>query len=137
MAERKKKSRDDEKLEKEEAGAELEPEVELEEEEKAKEEQKQKGDEEAAAEVVEEEPIPDEPDNQDAIRVLKELGARLDVNQHGFVWRVFLYEKNGDDAARQIHGFPMLKEIWLLGSKVTGPMAEKLQEDFPAAKIFA
>jgi len=92
---------------------------------------------------IEEEPEEEEleaelpPDNQDAIRALRELGARVDLNEQGRVWRVFLYEKNKDNAALQIHGFPMLREIWLLGSKVSPQIVEKLKEAYPKARVFA
>jgi len=76
------------------------------------------------------------PDNQDAVRALRELGARVDLNEQGRVWRVFLYEKNKDNAALQIHGFPMLREIWLLGSKVSPQIIEKLKEAHPKARVF-
>jgi len=92
---------------------------------------------------IEEEPQEEEdieaelpPDNQDAIRALRELGARVDLNEQGRVWRVFLYEKNKDNAALQIHGFPMLREIWLLGSKVSPQIIEKLKEAYPKARVF-
>jgi hypothetical protein len=77
------------------------------------------------------------PDNQDAIAALRDVGCRVDVNEQGRVWRVFLYEKNRDQDAAQIHGFPMLREIWLLGSKVTPPFVERLKAEFPKAKVFA
>jgi len=96
-------------------------------------------DEEELDEEPEEEEIEAElpPDNQDAVRALRELGARVDLNEQGRVWRVFLYEKNKDNAALQIHGFPLLREIWLLGSKVSPQIVEKLREAYPKARIFA
>ena len=84
-----------------------------------------------AEEEVEEEPEPEPdpgPDNLDAIAALKELGCRADLNDNGRVWRIFLYEKHGDNALAQIHGLPSLKEIWTIGSKVTKPMLDRLQE---------
>jgi hypothetical protein len=95
-------------------------------------------DDEIEEEVDEEEIEAELPqDNQDAIRALRELGARVDLNEQGRVWRVFLYEKNKDNAALQIHGFPMLREIWLLGSKVSPQIIEKLREAYPKARVFA
>ncbi|MCP3695965.1 MAG: hypothetical protein GY917_27450, partial [Planctomycetaceae bacterium] len=65
----------------------------------------------AAEETPEEED--DEPkgdDHPDAIAALKDLGARLDLNKHERVWRIFFYEQHGDDVLDQIHGLPSLKE---------------------------
>lgn len=89
----------------------------------------------AAEEEVDDASLP--PDNQDAIRALREAGARVDVNDRGRVWRVFLYEKNRDHDAAQIHGFPKLREVWLLGSRVTPLMIQRLREAFPDVRVYA
>jgi|GEM_PF-3134779 len=90
--------------------------------------------------AIEEEPEVDDsllpPDNQDAIRALRELGARVDVNERGRVWRIFLYERNKDNALAQIHGFPRLKEVWLLGSRVSKEMVDRLREIHPELTIY-
>ncbi|MFP6673743.1 MAG: hypothetical protein VB878_01575 [Pirellulaceae bacterium] len=83
-----------------------------------------------------EEVEPEEPDNIDAAAAIKDVGGRVDLNKFGRVWRVFLYERNTDADVAQIHGLPMLKEIWLLGTKVTQEGYEKVKEAFPDAKIY-
>jgi hypothetical protein len=93
-----------------------------------------------SSEEPREEEIPEEdlpPDNRDAIAALREMGARVDVNEQGRVWRIFLYEQSRDPVAAQIHGFPMLKEIWLLGSRVTPHMVERLRDAYPKVKVYA
>ncbi len=83
-----------------------------------------------------EEVEPEEPDNIDAAAAIKDVGGRVDLNKFGRVCRVFLYERNTDADVAQIHGLPMLKEIWLLGTKVTQEGYEKVKEAFPDAKIY-
>ncbi|MEC9003970.1 MAG: hypothetical protein VX644_11400 [Planctomycetota bacterium] len=90
---------------------------------------KDAGEADAAEETPEEED--DEPkgdDHPDAIAALKDLGARLDLNKHERVWRIFFYEQHGDDVLDQIHGLPSLKELWLLHTRVTKEGAEKARE---------
>ena len=87
---------------------------------------KDAADKDAAEETPEEED--DEPkgdDHPDAIAALKDLGARLDLNKHERVWRIFFYEQHGDDVLDQIHGLPSLKELWLLHTRGTEEGAEK------------
>ena len=88
--------------------------------------------------VVEEGPPepPPEPDHQDSVAALNDLGARLELNEHGNAWRLFFYEDHGDDAVAQIHGLNSLKEIWLLGTKVSEKMVDELKEHLPEAKVF-
>lgn len=83
-----------------------------------------------------EEVEPEEPDNRDAVVAIKDVGGRIDLNKFGRVWRVFLYQRNTDADVAQIHGLPMLKEIWLLGTKVTQEGYERVKELFPDAKIY-
>ena len=95
--------------------------------------------EESAEDSSQEEPeetVPPEPDHPDAVAALKDLGARLDTNEHGNVWRLFFYEDHGDSDVAQIHGLPSLKEIWLVGSKATRPMVEQLKEKMPNTTIY-
>jgi len=84
----------------------------------------------------EEEEEPAEPDNQDAIVALKDIGARVDSNDKERVWRVFFYEKHGDDALAQVHGLPALKEVWILGTKITEQMKDRFVEQFPKVKVY-
>ena len=52
------------------------------------------------------------------------------------IWRVFFYDKNSDDDLTHIHGLADLKEVWLLGSKVTNGGAADLRERLPDVKVF-
>ena len=79
-------------------------------------------------ETPEEDDEPKGDDHPDAIAALKDLGARLDLNKHERVWRIFFYEQHGDDVLDQIHGLPSLKELWLLHTRVTKEGAEKARE---------
>jgi hypothetical protein len=91
---------------------------------------------EAVAEVPEKKKTPQEEseegepgdDHPDAIAALKDLGARLDLNKHERVWRIFFYEKHDDTAVDQIHGLSSLKELWLLHTRVTSEAADKVRE---------
>lgn len=80
--------------------------------------------------------LPPPPDHQDAVAALKDVGARLDLNEQGNVWRVFFYDKNTDAHLAQIRNLPSLREIWLIGSKVTKPGAEGLRERLPKVTIY-
>jgi len=84
--------------------------------------------EETPEETPEEDDEPKGDDHPDAIAALKDLGARLDLNKHERVWRIFFYEQHGDDVLDQIHGLPSLKELWLLHTRVTKEGAEKARE---------
>ena len=94
------------------------------------------GSAEAVAEVPEKKKTPQEEseegepgdDHPDAIAALKDLGARLDLNKHERVWRIFFYEKHDDTAVDQIHGLSSLKELWLLHTRVTSEAADKVRE---------
>lgn len=91
----------------------------------------------AAPPQPEEPPEPQEPDNQDAIAALRELGCRVDINQRGRAWRIFFYEKHKDNAVAQVHGLPCITEVWLVGSRVSDLMAERLKESLPpTTKIY-
>ena len=81
-----------------------------------------------AEEAPEEDDEPKGDDHPDAIAALKDLGARLDLNKHERVWRIFFYERHDDDMLDQIHGLPSLKELWLLHTRVTKEGAEKVRE---------
>ena len=92
--------------------------------------------EEQAKEAEEEEEEITEPDNQDAIVALKDIGARVDSNDKDRVWRVFFYDKHGDDALAQVHGLPALKEVWILGTKISEQMKDRFVEQFPKVKVY-
>ena len=89
---------------------------------------KEAAEQDAAEETPEEDDEPKGDDHPDAIAALKDLGARLDLNKHERVWRIFFYEQHGDDVLDQIHGLPSLKELWLLHTRVTKEGAEKARE---------
>ena len=67
---------------------------------------------------------------------LKDLGARLDLNKHERVWRIFFYEKHDDTAVDQIHGLSSLKELWLLHTRVTSEAAEKVRERLEGVTVY-
>ena len=89
---------------------------------------KEAAESDATEETPEEDDEPKGDDHPDAIAALKDLGARLDLNKHERVWRIFFYEQHGDDVLDQIHGLPSLKELWLLHTRVTKEGAEKARE---------
>ncbi|GIW90187.1 MAG: hypothetical protein KatS3mg109_0619 [Pirellulaceae bacterium] len=76
------------------------------------------------------------PDNNDQIQALRKLGCRVDLDAHGHVWRIFLYERNKDNALAMIHDFPCLKEVWLFGARVSAPMVEKFRELHPHVNVY-
>jgi len=84
-------------------------------------------DEDDAAAEEEEEP-PTEPDHPDAINALKDIGVRLLYNKFDVVFRILFYDNHRDEHLEQIRGLPNLKEVWLLGTKVTKNAAAELQE---------
>ncbi|MFP6575762.1 MAG: hypothetical protein VB912_11455, partial [Pirellulaceae bacterium] len=102
------------------------------------------GSAEAVAEVPEKKKTPQEEseegepgdDHPDAIAALKDLGARLDLNKHERVWRIFFYEKHDDTAVDQIHGLSSLKELWLLHTRVTSEAAEKVRERLEGVTVY-
>jgi len=102
------------------------------------------GSAEAVAEVPEKKKTPQEEseegepgdDHPDAVAALKDLGARLDLNKHERVWRIFFYEKHDDDALEQIHGLSSLKELWLLHTRVTSEAAEKVRERLEGVTVY-
>ena len=97
-------------------------------------------DEDDASDVVIEEEVeeePAEPDNQDAVHALRDLGARVDLNDKGRAWRIILYHRHKDDVLNEIHGLPCLEQVWLMGSRVTPAGAKKLRDNLPEeCKIF-
>ena len=83
-----------------------------------------------------EEQAPLEPDHQDAIAALKDCGCRLDVDDTGHVWRIFLYDRMGDETLAQIHGLPALKDVWVIGTRVSKEMVEQFKEQFPKVRVY-
>ena len=75
-------------------------------------------------------------DHPDAIAALKDLGARLDLNKHERVWRVFFYENHDDEMLDHIRGLPSLKELWLVHTGVTSEGAEKTRERLEGVTIY-
>ena len=93
------------------------------------------GGEEAAK--VEEPPPPPEPDDPDAVQALKDIGARLETNEEGNVWRVFFYEDHTDADVTRMHSLHSLKQVWVIGSKATPECVTQLREQFPNATVYA
>ncbi|MBW3599719.1 MAG: hypothetical protein KY475_20920 [Planctomycetes bacterium] len=76
-------------------------------------------------------------DDSDVVETLESFNARLDVNEDGWVWRVFLYEKGGcDEALEWVRKLPELKELWVLQTKVTKQAVDELQEEKPDLVIY-
>jgi hypothetical protein len=96
--------------------------------------------EESAAEEeppVEEEEIVYPPDDEKALAALRKLRVRLDVNDKGNVWRAIFDDTNGKDPSLVLlKGLPALKELWLLGTKVTSKAADSFREEHPKIKVF-
>ena len=93
------------------------------------------GGEEAAK--VEEPPPPPEPDDPDAVQALKDIGARLETNEEGNVWRVFFYEDHTDADVTKMHSLHSLKQVCVIGSKATPECVTQLREQFPNATVYA
>ena len=86
---------------------------------------------------VEEPPPPPEPDDPDAVQALKDIGARLETNEEGNVWRVFFYENHTDADVTKMHSMHSLKQVWVIGSKATPECVTQLREQFPNATVYA
>ena len=86
---------------------------------------------------VEEPPPPPEPDDPTAVQALKDLGARLETNEEGNVWRVFFYEDHTDADVTKMHSLNSLKQVWVIGSKATPECVTQLREQFPNATVYA
>ncbi|MEE3367787.1 MAG: hypothetical protein VX346_00445 [Planctomycetota bacterium] len=86
---------------------------------------------------VEEPPPPPEPDDPTAVQALKDLGARLETNEEGNVWRVFFYEDHTDADVTKMHSLHSLKQVWVIGSKATAECVTQLREQFPNATVYA
>lgn len=76
------------------------------------------------------------PDDAQRISALRALGCRVDLDPHGHAWRIFLYERNKDNALALVHGFPCLKELWLFGARVTAPMVDQFRQAHPNVKVY-
>lgn len=76
-------------------------------------------------------------DDPKVTRQLEFYGARLDLNEEGWVWRVILYEKGGcDDALQYVKQLPEVKELWTLHTKCTPDALDELQADMPDLIIY-
>ena len=82
-------------------------------------------------------PPPPEPDDPDAVQALKDIGARLETNEEGNVWRVFFYEDHTDADVTKMHSLHSLKQVWVIGSKATPECVTQLREQFPNATVYA
>ena len=90
---------------------------------------------EEAAKEPEEEPAepeaPKPPDDQRCVAALTKLGARLDLNEEGNVWRAFFYRDHGDAALNHIFGLPSLTDLWVIGSKVSETSIAEIKTEKP------
>ena len=76
-------------------------------------------------------------DDPDVVETLESFGARLELNDDGWVWRVFLYEKGGrDEALEWVKKLPEVKELWVIHTKVTPEAVEELQAERPDLVIY-
>jgi hypothetical protein len=93
------------------------------------------------SDVEEESPRPRVPvgpqDDPEVVGTLESFGARVEVNEDGWVWRVILYEKGGrDEALEWVEKLPEVRELWTIYTKVTPQAIEKLQAKKPDLKIY-
>ena len=86
---------------------------------------------------VEDPPPPPEPDDPNAVQALKDIGARLETNEEGNVWRVFFYEDHTDADVTRMHSLHSLKQVWVIGSKATPECVTQLRAQFPNATVYA
>jgi len=133
---RKKSADDEEEVAQKDEEKEEEAEKEEEEEEGAEKEEGEEEEKEEEEEEEEEEEVEPEPDHPDAVAALKDIGARVDLNKWESVWRIIFYEQHDDSVIERFHGLPCLKEIWLLGTKVTEEGYEALKERMPELTIY-
>jgi hypothetical protein len=97
-----------------------------------------RSDSEVAEEAIIEEEVVYPPDDEKALAALKKLRVRLDVNDKGNVWRVIFDDTNGKDPSLVLlKGLPALKELWLLGTKVTEKATAAFKEEHPKVKVYA
>lgn len=94
-----------------------------------------------AEDAAEEEPVEEEivypPDDDKALAALKKLRVRLDTTEKGNVWRAILDDTNGKDPTLVLlKGLPALREVWLLGTKVSAKAAEVFREEHPKIRVF-
>jgi hypothetical protein len=76
-------------------------------------------------------------DDPEVVGTLESFGARVEVNDEGWVWRVLLYEKGGcDEALEWVEKLPEVRELWTIYTKVTPEAIEKLQAKKPELKIY-
>nr|PZM88299.1 MAG: hypothetical protein DIU77_20670 [Thermocrispum agreste] len=76
-------------------------------------------------------------DDPEVVETLESFGARLDLNEDGWVWRVILYEKGGcDEALEWVKRLPELTELWVIYTKVSPQAIEALQKERPELTIY-
>ena len=76
-------------------------------------------------------------DDPEVVGTLESFNARVEVNNEGWVWRVFLYEKGGcDEALDWVRKLPEVKELWVIHTKVTKEAVDALQEEMPDLVIY-
>lgn len=76
-------------------------------------------------------------DDEDVTGTLESFGARLERDDEGWVWRVFLYEKGGrDEALEWVKKLPKVRELWVVYTKVTPAAIDELQAERPEIKIY-
>lgn len=93
--------------------------------------------EEAVEEVEVEEEIDYPPDDKKAVAALEKLKVRLDVSDKGNVWRVIFDDSNGRDPALVLlNGLPALRELWLLGTRITAEATEEFKEEHPKITVY-
>ncbi|MDA7950644.1 MAG: hypothetical protein MPJ24_04065 [Pirellulaceae bacterium] len=91
---------------------------------------------EEAAEKEEEDWAPKVPDHPDVITALKDLQARVDIDEHGRVFRVIFYRNANDDYLVHIPRLPALRELWTIGTKVTDEAVDELKKSCPRVQFF-
>ena len=90
-----------------------------------------------AEQKPEEEEIDYPPDDKKAVAALQNLKVRLDVSEKGNVWRVIFDDSNGrDQALVLLKGLPALRELWLLGTRISKDTAKKFDEEHPKITVY-
>ena len=128
---------EEEAEENEEVGEEEAEEVTEEESEEEADSEDEAAQDPAEEEAEAEEEIDYPPDDKKAVAALEKLNVRLDVSEKGNVWRVIFDDANGRDPALVLlNGLPALRELWLLGTRVTAEAAEKFKEEHPKVTVY-
>jgi hypothetical protein len=76
-------------------------------------------------------------DDPEVVATLESFGARVEVNEDGWVWRVILNEKGGcDEALDWVKRLPEVRELWTIYTKVTPQAIDDLQAEMPELTIY-